>query len=117
MIGLDSNRDRRSHPRVIIDFPLEYRIFNTPSARGALTVDGSKTGLLIQSVSDLSVGTKLSLVVLFPKRVELKYLKLLAEIVRKEECWKEGWEGFQYGLRFTEVEEEDLRKLQELLSG
>jgi hypothetical protein len=117
MIDSNGNGDRRSHPRIIMDLPLEYRIFYTPFARGALTVDASKTGLLIQSVSDLPVGTELSLVILFPKKFELKDLKVLAEIVRKERYLKEDWEGFQYGLRFTEVEEEDLVKLQELLSG
>jgi hypothetical protein len=97
--------------------PLEYRIFDTSFARGALTVDASKTGLLIQSVTDLPNGTKLSLVVLFRKKFELKELKVSAEIVQEERYLKEDWKGFQGGLRFTEVEEEDLMKLQELLSG
>jgi hypothetical protein len=63
------------------------------------------------------VGTKLSLVVLFAVEFELSSLHVLAEIVWKEICWKEDWEGYQYGLKFTEVQEEDLQKLQQLLSG
>ena len=117
MVDSNADRDRRSHPRMIMDLPLEYRIFDNTFARGALTVNASKTGLLIQSVTDLPIGTKLSLGVLFHKEFELKELKVSAEIVRKERFWKEDWKGFQYGLRFTEVEEEDLMKLQELLSG
>jgi hypothetical protein len=77
----------------------------------------SETGLLIESVSDLPVGEKLSLVVLFPKEFALKSLIASAEIVWKEIYWKEDWEGFRYGLRFTEVGEEELWKLQQLLRG
>ena len=117
MVHSNANIDRRSHPRIRMDFPLEYRIFDTTLNRGALTVDASKTGILIQSVTDLPIREKLSLVVLSRKKFELKGLKVLAEIVRKERYWEEDRERFKYGSRFIEVEEEDFVKLQELLSG
>ena len=98
-----------------MDLPVEYRIPNIPRAHGALTINLSEAGLLIQSVSNLPVGTMLNLVVIFHRGFELKDLKVSAEIVWKEVCWKEQWKGFEYGLRFTEVEEEELWKLYQLL--
>ena len=115
MGGSNGNGERRKHPRIIMDLPIEYRIPNIPRAHGGLTINLSEAGLLIQSVSNLPVGTKLSLVVFFRRGFELKDLKVSAEIVWKGICWKEQWEGFEYGLRFTEVEEEELRELYRLL--
>jgi hypothetical protein len=99
-----------------MDLAVEYRLPDFPQPHGALTVNASETGVLIQSVNNLPVGTKLSLVVLFAVEFELSSLQVLAEIVWKEICWKEDWEGFQYGLKFTQVKEEDFQKLQRLLS-
>jgi hypothetical protein len=100
-----------------MEFPVEWMISDLPRPRGALTVNLSESGLLIESVSDLPVGAKLSIVVLFPREFALKSLSASAEIVWKEIYWKEDWEGFRYGLRFTEIDEEELWKLQQLLSG
>ena len=100
-----------------MEFPVEWKISDLPRPHGALTVNLSESGLLIESVSDLPVGETLSLVVLFPKEFALKSLSASAEIVWKEIYWKEDWEGFRYGLRFTEIDEEELWKLQQLLSG
>ena len=117
MGGSNGNRERRKHPRTIMGFPMEYRLPNMPLAHGALTVNLSESGLLIQSVSNLPVGTKLNVVVLFCRGFGLKALTVSAEIVWKEICWKDQWEGFVYGLRFAEIEQKDLWKLQQLLSG
>jgi len=113
----NGNGDRRKYPRVCMEFPIEWKIPDNPWVRGALTVNLSETGLLIESVSNLPVGEKLTIVVFFPKEFALKSLKASAEIVWKEIYWKEDWEGFQYGLKFTEIEEKELWKLQQLLSG
>ena len=113
----NGNGDRRKHPRIIMEFPVEWKISDLPRAHGAVTVNLSETGLLIESVSDLPVGEKLSLVVLFPKEFALKSLEASAEIVWKEIYWKKEWEGFRYGLRITELEEEELWKLQQNLTG
>ena len=113
----NGNGDRRKHPRIIREFPVEWKISDLPRAHGAVTVNLSETGLLIESVSNLSVGERLSLVALFPKEFVLKSLEASAEIVWKEIYWKEDWEGFRYGLRFTEIEKEELWTLQQILRG
>jgi len=109
--------DRRKHPRVVLDLPLEYRVTNTPSAHGALIVNGSEMGLLMESVKNITVGTNLNIVVLFPKGYELADFEVSAQIVWKEFCWKEDWEGYQYGLKFVSIRAHDRWKLRQLLNN
>ena len=109
--------ERRKSPRLLMDLPLEYRVLNAPYAHGGIVVNGSEEGFLIYSVKDMPVGTKLTIVVLFPKGYELTNFELVAEIIRKDLHWEEDWEGFEYGLRFVQILEEDCQKLKHLLSG
>jgi len=100
-----------------MDLPLEYRVINAPYAHGGIVVNGSEEGFLIYSVKDMPIGTKLNLVVLFPKGFELTHFEVVAESVRKDLHWEEDWEGFEYGLKFLQMFEEDREKLKQLLSG
>jgi hypothetical protein len=100
-----------------MDLPLEYRVINAPYAHGGIVVNGSEEGFLIYSVKDMPIGTKLNLVVLFPKGFELTHFEVVAEIVRKDLHWEEDWEGFEYGLKFLQMFEEDREKLKQLLGG
>lgn len=109
--------ERRRSPRLLMDLPLEYRVLNAPYAHGGIVVNGSEEGFLIYSVKDMPIGTKLTIVVLFPKGYELTNFEVIAEIVRKDLHWEEDWEGFEYGLQFVQILEEDRQKLNHLLSG
>ena len=122
MEGLFSNRERRSYPRFIIDLPLEYRDTNGPCLRGGIVINASEGGFLIETTRDIPVGTELYIAVLFPKGYELANFKVVAMIVWKEPYRKEDWkgvpcrEGYQYGLEFIQISEEDRLKLDLLLS-
>ena len=113
----DGTPERRGSPRLLMDLPLEYRVINAPYAHGGIVVNGSEHGFLIYSNKDMPIGTKLNIVVLFPKGYELTNFELVAEIVRKDLHWEEDWEGYEYGLRFVQILEEDREKLQQILSG
>ena len=116
-----NNQERRSHPRFMIDLPLEYRDRDGSCLRGGMVVNVSEGGLLIETVRDIPVGTELNITVLFPQRFELADFKVVAKIVRKEayckEDWKgnQYWKGYQYGLEFIQISEEDRWKLNFLL--
>jgi len=97
-----------------MDWPLEYRVQDAPDAYGGIVVDGSEVGLRIHSGRNMPVGTKLNIVVLFRKEFQLTYLELIAKIIWKDLCSKEDWSGYQYGLEFIQIKEEDLRRLQKL---
>ncbi len=109
--------ERRKYPRVLLDLPLEYRVMDAPYAHGGLVVNASEMGLLINSVKDILIGSRLNIAVLFPKGFELSNFEVLAEIIWKDRHWEEDWEGYRYGLRFIQILEEDRRKLKQLLSS
>ena len=117
-----SNKNRRKHPRIFIDLPLEYREMDGSCLRGAIVVNAGEGGFLIESPRDIPVGTELSMTVLYPKGFELANFKVTAKIVWKELYWKEDLkrdrssEGYKYGLEFIQVLDEDRWKLSFLLS-
>ena len=110
------SRDRRQYPRVAMDLPLEYRVNYTPRARGGIVIDASETGFLIYCTDGIPVGTKLKVAVLFPKEHELGIFEVFAEIIRKKYV-AEQEKGYQYGLKFIQISEEDNRRLRKLLSS
>jgi hypothetical protein len=112
-----ANNERRKSPRLLLDLPLEYRVMNAPYAHGGLVVNASEVGLLINSIKNIPVGTKLNIAVLFPKGFELTNFEVLAQVIWKDLHWEEDWEGYQYGLKFIQILEEDRRKLKQLLNG
>ena len=115
------NKERRSHPRFIIDLPLEYLGRNDSCLRGAILVNASKGGFLIEMIRDIPVGTELSITVLYPKGFELADFKVTAKIVWKGPCWKvdskgnQYWKGYHYGLEFIGLLDEERWKLISLL--
>ena len=112
-----AHNERRKSPRLLLDLPLEYRVMNAPYAHGGLVVNASEVGLLINSIKNMPVGTKLNIAVLFPKGFELTNFEVLAQVIWKDLYWEEDWEGYQYGLKFIQILEEDRRKLKQLLNG
>jgi hypothetical protein len=109
--------ERRKYPRVFLDLPIEYRVMDIPFAHGGLVVNASEMGLLINSVKDILIGSKLNIAVLFPKGFQLTNFEVSAEIIWKDRHWEEDWEGYRYGLKFIAILEEDRRKLKQLLSS
>lgn len=117
MKASDDIHERRNHPRVYMDLPLEYRVSDAPHLHGALVVNVSESGLQIQSVKNIPVGSKLKIAVLFPKGFELANFEVFAEIVWKDTYWQENREDYQFGLKFINIPEEDYRKLKQLLDN
>jgi c-di-GMP-binding flagellar brake protein YcgR len=109
--------ERRRYLRMSLDLPLEYRVMNASYAHGGLVVNASEVGLLINSIKNIPIGSKLNIAVLFPKGFELTDFEVLAEILWKDLYWEEDWEGYRYGLKFIKILEGDRRKLKQLLSG
>ncbi len=107
--------EKRKYPRFELDLPLEYRETDSPHARGALVVNASESGCLVHSIKDMPVGTKLKVTVLFPKGFELANLEVIAEIVWKDIDWGD-LDGYQFGLKFVGILQEDHRKLKQILS-
>jgi len=118
-----NNKERRNHPRFFIDLPLEFRDTDDSCLHGAIVVNASERGFLIEAVREIPVGTELNIAVLFPKGFELANFNVVAKIVWKERYWKEDlkgdsyWKGYQYGLEFIQILDDDRWKLNFLLGG
>jgi hypothetical protein len=110
-------KDRRQYPRMGIDLPLEYWVGYAPQAQAGIVLDASETGLLIYSPNGITVGTKMKAAVLFPQEYELAMFEVFGEIIRKKFVAREEEKGYQYGLKFVQILEEDHKKLRELLKG
>lgn len=123
MENSSGNKERRRYPRFFIDLPLEYHNMDDSGLRGGIVVNASEGGFLIESLTDISIGTKLEIAVLYPKGFELANFKVMAKIVWKEHYSKEDWKGdpywkgYQYGLEFIQILDEDRWRLNLLLSG
>ena len=112
-----NNEERRRYPRVLVDLPLDYWDKDDSCLHGGIVVNASEGGLLIESLGDIPVGKGINISVLFPKEFELANFKVIAEIVWKKTCLKRNsyWNGYQYGLRYVQILEEDRWKLELLL--
>ncbi len=110
-------KERRRFPRLPLDLPFEYRVVSAPYSRGGIVVNASEVGLLIQSIKNIPIGTKLMIAVLFSRGFELTSFKVFGEVIWKDLHWKDNWEGFHYGLKIIQLLEEDRRKLRRLLSS
>lgn len=117
MEKLKAPREKRKSERVFMYLPLEYRVTNAPYAHGGHVINSSEGGFLIYSNKDIPVGMTLRLELLFPKGFELNNFEAEAEIVWKEDHSEDNSEKYQYGMRFTQMSEDDQRKLKQLLSG
>ena len=112
-----SKKERRKHPRFDLDLPLEHKVIGTAAALGGIAIDGSEEGLLIFSPKDMFPGTKLKIIVFFLNGYKLGSFEVFAEITRKKAHHTVNRKGFEYGIKFTQILEEDHRKLRKLLSS
>jgi hypothetical protein len=110
-------KERRKYPRSLVDLPVEYRIKDLPHAHGGLVVNASEGGLLIHSIKDMPLGLKLNIAVMFLAGYELANFEVTAEIIWKDLHLYNRSEGYQYGLRITQILEEDHWKLKQLLNS
>jgi hypothetical protein len=109
--------DRRRYARICMDLPLEYRVKYDARAHGGIVVDASESGFLIHSTENIPIGTKLKIAVLFSAEYELTKFEVFAEIIWKKADVEKREEGYQYGLKFIQILDEDYWKLRKLLSG
>jgi hypothetical protein len=105
--------NRRKYPRVLLDLPFEYRTEYSRRTRGGIVIDACEIGFLIHSTENMLVGTRLKIVVLYPKEYSLATLEVFAKIVWKRFDKKE--KRYLYGLKFNEILAEDDYKLKRLL--
>jgi len=115
IVDSGSSREQRKHARFQLSLPIEFRVTSDKHIHGAIIINASETGLLVQCPKNIPVGTKLNIAVLFSKGFELANFEVVAEVVWTKSHPNEGKEGYEFGLRFVHILEEDRQKLKHLL--
>jgi len=115
------SKEKRRYPRVLINLPVNLWMIRELKAAPGLVLNGCEGGLLIQTFTDMPLGTriaiKISFKVLLPRGVRPAKIRAIADIIWKDTYWWGDWEGYQYGLTFIQILEEDYRKLKLILNN
>ena len=109
-------KERRGHRRIVMSFPVNVRLNQGERPYPGLTVDASESGLLVQTLKDMPLETTLNIELLFQKESNLSNFKAVAKIVWKDICNWEDLEGYQYGLKFIQISDENYSMLKKLLA-
>ena len=112
-----ADKEKRRCPRALIDLPADFRITDKLNVVPGLVRNVSEEGLLIQTSPDMPIGTKINIKILFSKDLEVANFRGVAEIVWKDSYLWDDWEGYQYGLKFIHMSNEDCLKLTLVLYG
>ena len=108
-------KEKRKHARIKVTLPLHFKMAENPNLYPGLTIDASESGLLIQTLKDMPIKTRLNIEISFPKGFESSNFKGVAEIIWKDISNWEGWEGYLYGLKFIQISYENYLRLKQLL--
>ena len=111
------DKERRDHPRITISLPTHFEVKEDGSSYPGLTIDASRSGLLIQTLKEMPVGIKLDIEVFLPKTLRLSRIRAETEIIWKGVGYWEDWEGYEYGLKITYISNEDYTELSRILGN
>lgn len=101
---------------MVLDLPLYYQAPDSSSPKAAIAVDGSEAGLMIRSLQEIPVGTRLQVEILFADEFELSNVTAIVKVVRASRS-EHGRKGHRYGVYFFRIDEVNYRKLIRLLMG
>jgi c-di-GMP-binding flagellar brake protein YcgR len=106
--------ERRKYPRFPVDFPVDYRSADENRAFVGKAVNASEGGLMVCLEESMKTGTKLVLSMLFNLGYELTEIKARCQVIWKDVGLISDFPGYQYGLKFLEIDEYDISKLKRL---
>ena len=106
--------ERRKHPRLSMELPLDYRI-ERKDRFGGVTTNASRGGLLVYLPEAIVVGTLLKIEILYVKGLELDTIRAVAKVVWCDLAARESWGEHRYGLQFQSIDEKDFSQLTILL--
>ena len=107
--------ERRRHPRISIELPLDYSLVDSKENYGGIAANMSEGGLLVYLPEAIELGSLLKIEILFVKGSELSSIRGIAKIVWSDLAPKGIWGEYRYGLEFQSFQEGDLKKLKKLL--
>ena len=106
--------ERRRYSRFPVDFPVDYRRVDGGRAFVGKSVNASEGGLMVCLDESMKTGDKLALSMLFNLGYQLTEIKARCQIIWKDVGLVSDLPGYQYGLKFLEIDEYDISKLKRL---
>jgi hypothetical protein len=110
-------KEKGRHRRILINIPVDSHDIDKENVSPGFVINLSQTGFLIQTFEEMPIGKRINIRVSFPKGFEVANFSAVVEIVWKDICLREDWEGYQYGLKFIKVLNKDLPKLRHFLNN
>jgi len=106
--------ESRKFPREPLEVPLLYSIRDDDDYTGH-TEEAIEGGILIYVTDDLDVGTNLDIEILPPEYCPLKSIKATTQIVWTQLRGAHDGDGYEYGLKFIDMDGNNISKLKKLL--
>lgn len=107
--------ERRRHPRISIEFPFDYSLFEKGEDHRGILADASEGGLLVYLLEKIDVGSLLKIEILFSRGTELITIVAISKVVWSDLASRESWAEYRYGLQFLSFFQGDIDKLKMLL--
>ena len=110
------NFERRKHPRISVNLPVEYRKIENPKPHPAHTGDLSEGGLLLYISDTIEIGQDLNLKLFFSPGRELTTVKAHVQVVWKD-IRIENKGLYRIGVKFVNISSEDLLSIKGFLNN
>jgi len=107
--------ESRKFPRENIEIPLSYSIRDNIGNNAGNLENEIEGGILIYIKDDLEVGTNLDIEIFPPEYFDLKPIKATTQIVWTQLRGTTDGGEYEYGLKFIDMDSDNIRKLQKLL--
>jgi c-di-GMP-binding flagellar brake protein YcgR len=108
------NFERRKHPRVSVDLPVEYWQINNCKSRPSRTLNVSEGGLLFYLSESMEVGQNLRLNLFIDSGHDLNSIEAIVQVVWKDiHLGKDG--DYRTGVKFVDISAADVDKLKNFL--
>ena len=108
------NLEKRRHPRVSIDLPIEYTRRDLV-VRHDRAINASEGGLLAHFSEPMEVGQYLRIKLFFPSRSVFNVIEMVTQVVWMDVRPKKDREDYRTGVRYVNISGDDLRNLKKFL--
>ncbi len=104
------NFEKRKHPRINLDLPIEYRRTDLLVKHGR-AVNASEGGLLLYLREQMEIGQHLEIKLVFPSGFKMNTIETMVQVVWIDIHLGEGWGDYRTGVKFVDITPEDLNEL------
>jgi len=108
------NLEKRRHPRVSIDLPIEYTRRDLV-VRHDRTINGSESGLFALFSEPMEVGQYLRIKLFFPSRSVFNVIEMVTQVVWMDVRPRKDRGDYRTGLRYVNMSMDDLTNLKKFL--